>query len=53
MDASSWKKQAQPVLSKNDQFMGTGHCSIIEDEKLIFFHAWRRDEENISWNIYY
>jgi len=53
MDASSWKKQSQPVLSKNDQFMGTGHCSIIEDERLIFFHAWRRDEENISWNTVY
>ena len=53
MDASAWRKQSKPVISKNEHFMGTGHCSVIEEEKLIFFHAWRRDEENISWNTVY
>ena len=33
--------------------MGMGHCSIIEDEKMIFFHAWRADETNVVWNTVY
>lgn len=53
MDASSWKKQTSPAISKNDQFMGMGHCSIIEEENLIFFHGWRADEKDIVWNTVY
>ena len=53
MDSSSWKKQDAPVISKNEHFMGTGHCSIIEEENLIFFHAWRTDEKEIVWNTVY
>ena len=53
MQASSWIKQSEPVISKNEEFMGTGHCSIIEEDNLIFFHAWRRDAEVIEWNTVY
>ena len=53
MDASSWKKQTSPAISKNDQFMGMGHCSIIEEENLIFFHGWRADEKDVVWNTVY
>ena len=53
MDPSSWKKQDSPVLSKNESFKGTGHCSIVEEDKLIFFHAWPVGEENIVWNTVY
>ena len=53
MNPDCWKKQPTPVLSKNDSFMGTGHCSVIEEENLIFFHAWRADEKNIVWNTVY
>lgn len=53
MDASAWKKHPTPYLDKNDQFMGCGHCSIIEEENLIFFHAWRADEQRIEWNTVY
>ena len=50
MDPASWKKQDAPVLSKNESFKGIGHCSIVEEDKLVFFHAWPADEENIVWN---
>ena len=53
MDASAWKKHSQPVISKNEQFMGMGHCSVIVEENLIFFHAWRTNEKNIAWNTVY
>ena len=53
MDASSWRKQAEPVISRNEEFMGMGHCSIIEDENLIFFHAWRTDAKEVVWNTVY
>lgn len=53
MDALSWRKQPTPVISKNERFMGMGHCSVIEEDKLIFFHAWRTNEENISWDTVY
>ncbi len=53
MDSSSWKKHHKPVASKNDRFKGMGYCSVIEEEKLIFFHAWRTDEKNIVWNTVY
>jgi GH43 family beta-xylosidase len=53
MDPSAWKKQEEPVISKNEQFMGMGHCSVIAEDNLIFFHGWKRDEENIVWNTVY
>lgn len=53
MEPSFWKKYTQPVISKNEQFMGMGHCSIIEEEKLIFFHAWRTDAQDTVWNTVY
>lgn len=53
LEASAWKKETEPVISRNESFMGMGHCSIIEEENLIFFHAWRSDEENIAWNTVY
>lgn len=53
MNPDCWRKHPTPVLSRNDEFMGTGHCSVIEEENLIFFHAWRTDEKNISWNTVY
>lgn len=53
MDASAWKKWDKPILSKNKDFVGMGHCSIIEEDKKIFFHAWRADEKDIVWNTVY
>lgn len=53
MDALSWRKQSTPVISKNAEFMGMGHCSIIEDEQLIFFHGWRTDAKEIVWHTVY
>jgi GH43 family beta-xylosidase len=53
MDASAWKKWEKPVLSKNDNFIGMGHASFIEEDRTIFFHAWRADEKNIVWNTVY
>lgn len=53
MDAASWKKQEKPVISKNEDFMGCGHCSVIAEENLIFFHAWRTDAQEIVWNTVY
>ena len=53
MDASAWKKWEKPVLSKNRDFVGMGHCSIIEEDKSIFFHAWNADEKDIVWNTVY
>lgn len=53
MDASAWKKWDKPVLSKNKDFVGMGHCSIIEEDKSIFFHAWYADEKDIVWNTVY
>ena len=53
MDPVSWKKQDAPIISKNEEFMGMGHCSIIEEEQLIFFHAWKSDEKEIVWNTVY
>lgn len=53
MDATAWKKWEKPVLSKNKDFVGMGHCSIIEEDKSIFFHAWRADEKDIVWNTVY
>ena len=53
MDASAWKKHPTPYLDRNNQYMGCGHCSIIEEENLIFFHAWRADEQRIEWYTVY
>ena len=53
MNPLAWVKQSAPVISKNDQFKGCGHCSIIEDEQLIFFHAWPIDSQRIEWNTVY
>ena len=53
MNPASWKKQESPVLSKNADYMGCGHCSIIEEDNLIFFHAWRTDAQRIEWNTVY
>ena len=53
MDPSAWKKWGKPVLCQNQDFVGMGHCSIIGEDKTIFFHAWRADEENIVWNTVY
>ena len=41
------------IHSKNDNFIGMGHVSFIEEDKTIFFHAWRADENNIVWNTVY
>ncbi len=53
MDARAWVKQTQPVISRNDQFMGMGHCSMIEEDHLMFFHGWKADEKEIVWNTVY
>ena len=31
---------------------GAGHCSIIEEgnKKIVFFHAWDSDCQEIKWN---
>ena len=53
MDASAWKKWDKPVLGSNNDFVGMGHCSVIEEDGAIFFHAWRSDEEKIIWRTVY
>lgn len=53
MEATAWKKWDKPILSKNKDFVGMGHCSIIEEDKSIFFHAWNADEKDIVWNTVY
>ena len=39
-------------ISRNIQ-VRFGHPSIIEEDKSIFFHAWRSGEGNVSWNTVY
>ena len=41
------------MLSRNNDFVGMGHCSVIEEDKTIFFHAWLAGEERIVWNTVY
>lgn len=53
MDPNAWKKHSEPIISKNEEFMGMGHCSVIEEERLIFFHGWRADAKDIVWNTVY
>ena len=53
MNAANWKKWEEPVLGHNNDFFGMGHPSIIEEDKSIFFHAWRSGEGNVSWNTVY
>lgn len=50
LDATAWKKQSSPIISKNDGFMGMGHCSVIEEDKLVFFHGWSLDEKDVVWH---
>lgn len=50
LDATAWKKQSSPIISKNGYFMGMGHCSVIEEDKLVFFHGWSTDEKDVVWH---
>lgn len=47
-----WEKSSAPVLSSNDLLQGAGHCSVIDEdgEKVVFFHAWDKEETNIRWD---
>ena len=51
LSPDSWIKSDAPVFSVNDMVKGAGHCSVIcEDDVFhVFFHAWDKEQENISW----
>lgn len=51
LDRKSWKKNPNPIFSTNEIVKGAGHCSVIQedDEYKVFFHAWEKSEETISW----
>lgn len=52
LNRDSWLKYDKPVLSCNDYVKGAGHCSIIEEDnkKIVFFHAWDSNCQEIKWN---
>ena len=52
LSPESWLKYDKPVLSCNDYVKGAGHCSILEEDnkKMIFFHAWDSECQDIRWN---
>ena len=52
LNASFWEKAKDPVLCANELLKGAGHCSVIEEEgkNIIFFHAWDKEETNVTWN---
>lgn len=51
LDKNNWEKRPSPILSINETVKGAGHCSVIEEggKYSIFFHAWEKDENPISW----
>ena len=52
LDREAWHKLPKPIFTANDMVKGAGHCSIVrtEDENLLFFHAWEKEETVIEWN---
>jgi len=52
LDREAWHKLPEPIFTANDMVKGAGHCSIVrtEDENLLFFHAWEKEETVIEWN---
>lgn len=53
LEKDNWIKRSTPELSKNDAFVGMGHCSVIQEEQMIFFHGWKNGEEEIIANTVY
>ncbi len=51
LDKNSWEKRPQPIFSINETVKGAGHCSVIEEDGKysVFFHAWDKDENPLSW----
>lgn len=52
LNKNSWQKQPLPLLSSNESLKGAGHCSVLEEngKYKVYFHAWDKAEENITWN---
>lgn len=55
LNPQCWKKHPEPVLSGNDVVKGAGHCSVVEDEGTynVIFHAWEKDEQQVTWGTVY
>lgn len=51
LDKDSWEKLPEPIFSINETVKGAGHCSVIEEngKYRVFFHAWEKTENPISW----
>lgn len=51
LDKNCWEKRPQPIFSVNETVKGAGHCSVIEEDGKysVFFHAWDKDENPLSW----
>lgn len=51
LNPDAWVKGDKPILSCNDTVKGAGHCSLFTDEgeTYVTFHAWEKDEENVTW----
>ncbi len=47
----NWVKDDKPILSCNDIVKGAGHCSVFtdEDKSYVVFHAWEKDEPDVTW----
>lgn len=52
LNKESWQKLPGPILSENVKLKGAGHCSVIKEKGKykVFFHAWDKAEENVTWN---
>lgn len=52
LDPDCWEKFSMPIFSANDLVKGAGHCSVVceNDTTHVFFHAWDKNETNITWN---
>lgn len=50
LNVESWHKYDNYALRDNELVKGSGHCSIIKDdnEYKMFFHAWSKDEQNVT-----
>lgn len=52
LNPDAWEKFPKPLLSCNEVVQGAGHCSMfLEDGRYhVFFHAWDKEEPNITWH---
>ena len=52
LNKESWQKLPSPILSESVKFKGAGHCSVIKEKGKykVYFHAWDKVQENVTWN---